>query len=313
MGNALSPIIANLYMEFYETKILSKVLPSHVIWLRYIDDVLCALPVDLDPDSLLNKINELNKNIQFTLEIEKESSIPFLDLRLHRLGTAIKFSVYRKPTNCGSYLHFFSHHELKVKKSVFSSFFLKAYRVCDTEYLPHELDGIFRLGRELQYPINVLEACGRAALKTFSGNNDNSKQKPQIFGPSLVLPYMPELATHKIKTLLSYMNINLVFNYRDNIKSLLICNRPRSEDSNGVYSISCGQCPLVYYGETGKSLSLRIGQHQQSVRKNVSDNAISEHANKFAHNINWDGASFLFQGGYFERQIVEISLTLPKS
>ena len=311
MGNALSPIIANLYMEFYETKILSTVLPSHVLWLRYIDDVLCALPMDLDPDFLLNKINILNQNIQFTLEIEKECSIPFLDLRLHRLGTTIKFSVYRKPTNCGSYLHYFSHHELKVKKSVFTSFFLRAYRVCDTEYLPHELDAIFGLGRELQYPINVLEACGRAALKTFSGSKAISKQKPQIFGPNLVLPYMPELAADKIKTLLSYMNINLVFNYNNNIKSLLICNRPKSEDSNGVYGIPCGQCPLVYYGETGKSLALRISQHKQSVRKNVSDNAISEHANKFAHSINWEGANFIFQGGgYSERQVVESSLIL---
>ena len=311
MGNALSPVVANLYMEFYETKILPKVLPSHVLWFRYIDDVLCLFPQDTNLDNFLMKLNTLNENIQFTVESEVGNSLPFLDLRLHRFNSDIKFSVYRKPTNCGSYLHFYSHHDLKVKKSVFTSFFLRAFRVCDAEFLATELDYIFRLGRELQYPISVLESCGRTALKTHSGLNSNERQKPQIFGPSLLLPYTPCLATPKIKTLLSFMNVRIVFHYKNNIKSFLISNRPRPADTDGVYAICCGQCPQVYYGETGKSLALRVSQHKQSVRKNLSDNAISEHANKHGHNINWDGASFIFQGGgYFERQIVESSLIL---
>ena len=118
-----------------------------------------------------------------------------------------------------------------------------------------------------------------------------------IFGHSLLLPYTPLLATPKIKTLLSFMNVRIIFHYKNNIKSFLISNRPRPADTDCVYAICCGKCPQVYYGETGKSLALRVSQHKQSVRKNLSDNAISEHANKHGHNINWDGESFIFQGG----------------
>ena len=36
MGGPLSPLLANIYMEFFERDILSRVLPKDVIWYRYI-------------------------------------------------------------------------------------------------------------------------------------------------------------------------------------------------------------------------------------------------------------------------------------
>ena len=48
MGNALSPVVGNLYKEFYELKLLPKVLPSHVPWFRYVDDVLCLFPQNMN-------------------------------------------------------------------------------------------------------------------------------------------------------------------------------------------------------------------------------------------------------------------------
>ena len=62
MGNALSPVIANLFMEFFEVKPLLKILPSDVRWYRYIDDVLCFWPQNLDPDLFLSKLNMLNEH-----------------------------------------------------------------------------------------------------------------------------------------------------------------------------------------------------------------------------------------------------------
>ena len=109
MGNALSPVISNLYMEFYETILLPKVLPPNVIWYRYVDDVICLWPQTINPDNFLIKLNLLNPDIQFTMEREQNGSIPFLDLKLFRQDKDIRFTVYRKPTNV-------SNHNLQTKK-----------------------------------------------------------------------------------------------------------------------------------------------------------------------------------------------------
>ena len=48
MGNCLSPVCSNLYMEFFEKYLLRTILPDDVIWYRYVDDVLCLWREDLD-------------------------------------------------------------------------------------------------------------------------------------------------------------------------------------------------------------------------------------------------------------------------
>ena len=49
-------------------------------------------------DSFKNLLNEINNNIQFTLETEHDNTINFLDLTLTRLMDTLKFNIYRKPT-----------------------------------------------------------------------------------------------------------------------------------------------------------------------------------------------------------------------
>ena len=308
MGNALSPVIANLYMEFFETVLLPKILPPHIVWYRYIDDVLCFWPQNLDLDIFLTQMNTLNNNIQFTMEIEQNNCIPFLDVQLFRKDKDIRFSVYRKPTNVCSYLHFFSNHDLKTKKSVFISFFLRGFRVCDLEYINSEFEEIYNIGRSLQYPVWVLDDCRTAAFKTFSRTAPISNWRlNRHYDSSLILPYSTSFTP--IRPILSSLGINLIFNYKNNIKNHLIQNKPKNLDANGVYLVPCGDCSQVYIGQTGKSISLRIKQHKYSVRTNQENNGISNHANKFQHSINWEGVQFIKHCNSFEeRQVTESCL-----
>ena len=57
MGNPISPILSNLYMEFFETKLLPSILPHKVTWFRYLDDILCIWPVNDDPSIFLSQLN----------------------------------------------------------------------------------------------------------------------------------------------------------------------------------------------------------------------------------------------------------------
>ena len=66
--------------------------------------------------------NSISYNIQFTLEVEVDSSIPFLDILITKKlnSTFIEFStsVYRKKTATGQYLNFHSIDPISRKKYV---------------------------------------------------------------------------------------------------------------------------------------------------------------------------------------------------
>ena len=49
MGNPLSPVLSNLYMEFFETRILPNICRFPLFWIRYVDDILVLWPLNEDP------------------------------------------------------------------------------------------------------------------------------------------------------------------------------------------------------------------------------------------------------------------------
>ena len=71
MGSPLSPILANLYMEYFEEIALksTEMVPS--LWLRYVDDTFVIWPHGEDtlPD-FLKHLNSIRSPIQFTMEKE---------------------------------------------------------------------------------------------------------------------------------------------------------------------------------------------------------------------------------------------------
>ena len=69
------------------------------------DDVLVILPNQYCENNKLNELNNVRRDIQFTVEMEKENTIPFFDTLIHRKEDTVKFSVYRKPTNKDELIH----------------------------------------------------------------------------------------------------------------------------------------------------------------------------------------------------------------
>ena len=78
MGSCISPVLSNIYMEFFERYLLPSIVNFELVWLRYVDDVFAVLPDNIDLDNyFLASLNRLSPSIKFT--IEKESNIiPYL-------------------------------------------------------------------------------------------------------------------------------------------------------------------------------------------------------------------------------------------
>ena len=79
MGSPVSPIVANLYMEYLEQKALSTAPNPPKFWCRYVDDTF-VIHKEANKQGFLQHINSVDPAIRFTVEDNKEDgSIPFLD------------------------------------------------------------------------------------------------------------------------------------------------------------------------------------------------------------------------------------------
>ena len=123
MGSPLSPVLACLYMETLEKRHYQGIIGRHNTWLRYVDDVLVITNKRTVLTHVLHKLNEVEKSIQFTMEQEDDSKLPFLDTLIIRTNSGPRFKVYRKKTNKDDFLHFFSAHSKRTKSGVALGFF----------------------------------------------------------------------------------------------------------------------------------------------------------------------------------------------
>ena len=152
MGSSISPPLAQLFMEYFESELYDKLIPDNikpVEMKRYVDD--CFVIYDKSDEDFIKffeLLNKLDEHINFTYEMSKPGVdiglpdevlevLPFLDLKviryLDRDSNTIsnKLSIHRKDSHSGSYIHFLSSQPTSTKKAVIRNMFLRAYRYCD--------------------------------------------------------------------------------------------------------------------------------------------------------------------------------------
>ena len=319
MGNPLSPVMANLYMEFFESRLLPSILPERIFWKRYVDDVFCLWPNSENVDSFLENLNSLVPSVKFTKEEENDHRLAFLDVLVHRHEGRFLFKVYRKPTNILPYIHYYSSHNIKVKRSVFNSMFLRALRVVSPQYFDEEIENIYSIGLKLCYPRSILDRALETARKTFfrtsnvnlnfnsdlvnSNFNENADQLYVFKKFFMILPYFVNFEF--LVGLLNHFNVKLIFKYNNSVKHLLIKNSPVF-NKGYVYAIPCNDCNKVYVGQNGKEIKIKIKQHQYAVKVANSSNACFQHLNNFDHQLNWNNVKSLFKSSnYISRSILE--------
>jgi hypothetical protein len=75
-------------------------------WKMCVDDVFAIIQGNSDPEVILHQANSISLTVKFTLEQEKDGSLPFLDIVITRRENQLETSVYRKKTDSGRYLHY---------------------------------------------------------------------------------------------------------------------------------------------------------------------------------------------------------------
>ena len=87
--------------------------------------------------------------------------------------------------------------------------------------------------------------------------------------------------------------------------SKILNNEGKSKTNIGVYSVPCKDCNSMYFGETGRSLEVRIEEHKRAMLGS-ENNMIAKHTWEKDHSINWKDSKIIYQNSNVgKRRIIE--------
>ena len=299
MGSPVSPIVANLFMEWFEEKALSTFQYEITIWRRYVDDTIVALCDSLIED-LTSHINSIDPAIKFTREEEINKSLPMLDaLTTRNAEGQLSFKVYRKPTHTDQYLQFQSNQPLHHKLGVIRTLHHRCMTLCSTEDLKLQ---------ELEHLQKVLTVSGytKAAWNTATGFSKPAatsvNKASTVHKGSISLPYVGPV-TEAIARNIRKTGVQVHLKPTNTIRSRLVHPKDKLgklEQAGVVYKISCNDCTSTYVGETERRLRARVNEHHRD------SSPVGHHASFNNHHIDDNSVSVLHkESDWFKRGVAE--------
>lgn len=282
MGNPLSCFVANLFMGKIENDLeIEEKLPK--IWLRYVDDIF-AVVKSTEINNLFDMLNNRHPNIKFTLELENNGNLPFLDLMLSRGYNKIDIDIYRKPTNTSRYITFDSHCPFSTKLAAFHSMI---YRLCrlplNINNFSKELLNIKNIANINGYSESIIDRLVALHSKRIKFNSmttllQQSKFLDNINTKRAAFEFAPEIA-YRLKSIFSKQNIQLVYSNKYQLKNVLDNGKAKEEniEKSGIYEISCNECEKIYIGQTKRKIKTRFKEHISQIKQNHPTSAVALH------------------------------------
>ena len=157
MGSHVSPVIADIYMEYFES--LAIPLSPTLIkrWFGYVDDVPSATKKD-QVNKIQEHFNSIDPHIKSTIELSGTDGLPFLDTLTKPNPNSIESTVYRKPTHRDRDLDYNSNHPISAKLSVIHTLIHRAKQICFTpEFLAKEMDHLYKVIQDNHYPTQFFQ------------------------------------------------------------------------------------------------------------------------------------------------------------
>ena len=318
MGNPLGPLFANVFMAELESKNMDRLKSLGVVfWIRYVDDIFAILKSETCAEQVLSHLNIVHSNIKFTTEVEKNNSIPFLDVLVKRKKGRLHTEMYRKTTFTGVYLNWYSLTSKKYKLGLINCLLDRIWKICsDPEIIDLEVKRTKSILLTNNYPLKILdEHIARFVRKKknlvpiIDPNeyklNATDVPKDEIW---LKLPFYGPDADEFGCKFENFVNSNFRttklcvvfttpteigknFKFKDRVDEL-------EKQSLIVYQISCSQCEASYIGKTERIFTHRLKEHSRpkvnSLDNNkTSDSAVYNHHLETGHIIDYNSTKIL--------------------
>jgi len=286
MGSPLAPILANIFMRWFEEKALDSyngIKPTY--YRRYVDDTFLIFHDQSHVLPFFQFMNKLHPNITFTKDEESSMShafFPFLDIKIIKESNAFITSTYYKPTHTGVYTNWFSYTPKKYKINLIKTLLYRAWNIClDTDRFNRDVDTIRTNLLKNQFPLLLLPYFG-----TLSDSFERSLN-------SLI---------HKAYF---QVNVRIIFKTTYRLANLFKIKDiiPKPLVANVVYGVYCTDCRDFYVGKTKRHLKKRFDEHRDA-RKPT---AVSKHLIQNNHDVLFSNVKILARG------ITDLELLIKES
>ena len=151
----------------------------------------------------LQHLNEQHPSIKFTMEVEEDGKISFLDVGITRNPDGfLHHNVYRKPIHTDRYLNQRSFHHPSIKSSVNRTLVQRAYNLRNPDSLLKELRHIKTTLQRNCYKPSKINTSKPVA------NTNRRVSSTQRLTPSTCLPYLRS-SSHKLQRILQQAGIKV--------------------------------------------------------------------------------------------------------
>ena len=273
MGSPLGPTFANIFMCHLEEQFFSN--PTEfqpAYYRRYVDDTIVMFKDPNHKDRFLDFINSMHHNINFTMETERESKLPFLDVYITRETGSFVTSVYRKSTFSGLGLNFYSYTDKKFKINSCKTLIFRAFKICSNWQLFHkEINFLSSFFKWNSYPSHIFPAIVNRFLHNFHEPSAQITTVPKkvIFASlpfiGIYTKVLKQELTQAMNRLYPMANFKFCFTNPLILQNLFKFKDalPELMQSGVVYKYNCPKCNLgTYIGSTERLLKVRIDSHK---------------------------------------------------
>lgn len=244
--------------------------------------------------TILNVFNSFHHRLQFTMEVEQDGAIPFLDVLVSRDSQGyVCTDWYHKPSWSGRYCNFASNLPIQYKKNTISMLTRKAITLSHPSFHQKNLEIVKKTLVEYSYPVKLVdEIMGRTVMKLSQPPPPPATHDDASVPSYISIPY-DKIFFGKVRDLLAPYNIKVVARPHTTLRSLFFTRLKDKVDkalrSNVVYKITC-ECDALYIGNTKQHLKKRFTQHKHG---SATHSALSKHLQESNHNINFDDVKIL--------------------
>ena len=288
MGSPLGPVLANIFVGHCETKVEESSWP--LFYNRFVDDTCSIFRSKENALQFFSTLNSLHPSLCFTMEVEANNRLPFMDVQLERVDGRLVRSVYRKPTFTGLYTRWDSFAPTDQKVNLIKSLTSRAIKICSPDTLYDEVATLTRLFVDNGYPTHLVDRMIRITLKKGVVLGTRVDDRHHV---SLRLPWIGSKSVEfgkairgAIRSGFPTTSARVVFTTQHAFSGRGKDVLPPLEKSLLVYDYKCC-CGRAYIGKTTQRLSERIKQHvpdklfqvttRSSMRTAPGDSAVLKH------------------------------------
>jgi len=105
MGSSLSPVVINVYMEFFKDMVMS-VVCKPALWLNTWMTLLSSGSIVLRLSTFFYIVSVIQGPLSNLLRKHVNGHLPFLDVLVVKKEGSLTITVHRKPTHTGRYLRY---------------------------------------------------------------------------------------------------------------------------------------------------------------------------------------------------------------